>query len=50
MDIRDEAKKELNNLCSASVMCAFDIIGREYLNGETAFVNDSDGLYDLIDK
>lgn len=50
MDIRDEAKKELNNLCSASVMCAFDIIGRDYLNGETAFTNDLDGIYDLIDQ
>ena len=50
MDIRDEAKKELKNMCSASVMCAFNIIGREYLNGETAFVNDLDGIYDLIDQ
>lgn len=50
MDSREEAKKELNNLCSASIMCAFDIIGRDYLNGETAFTNDLDGIYDLIDQ
>lgn len=41
-------KKGLNNLCSASVMCAFDIIGRDYLNGETAFTNDLDGIYEEI--
>ena len=50
MDSREEAKKELNNLCNASIMCAFDIIGRDYLHGETAFTNDLDGIYDLIDQ
>lgn len=47
---REQAKQELNKLSTASIMCAFDIIGRDYLNGETAFMNDLDGLYDLIDQ
>ena len=50
MDLRDKAKNNLDKLSTASVMCAFDIIGRDYLDGETSFVNHSDGIYDLIEQ
>lgn len=50
MDLRDKAKSNLDKLSTTSVMCAFDIIGRDYLGGETSFVNNSDGLYELIEQ
>ena len=50
MDLREKAKNNLDKLSTASVMCAFDIIGRDYLDGETSFVNHSDGIYDLIEQ
>lgn len=50
MDIIEKAKANIDKLSTAGVMCAFDIVGREYLNNETSFVNHSDGLYDLIQQ
>ena len=50
LDIREQAKNNLDRLPTASIMCAFDIIGRDYLNGEASFMNHSDGIYDLIEQ
>lgn len=52
MDLKDKAINRIKNneLSTADIMCAFDIIGRDYLNGETSFVNHSDGVYDLIEQ
>ena len=30
------------------LMCAFDMVGVEYLGGEAVYYNDVDGLYELI--
>ena len=50
LDIREQAKNNLDKLSTESVMCAFDIIGRDYLNGEASFVNNSNGIYDLMEQ
>ena len=48
MDLREQAKNKLDKLSTSDIMCAFDIIGRDYLDGETSFVNHADSIYDLI--
>ena len=49
MDLIEQARNNLDKLPTASVMCAFDIIGREFLNGEISFINHSDDIYELIE-
>lgn len=50
MDLREQAKNKLDKLSTSDIMCAFDIIGRDYLDGETSFVNHADSIYDLIEQ
>lgn len=46
----EKARSYIKSLPINTTLCAFDIIGRDYLDGESAFYNDLDGLYDLIDQ
>ena len=50
MDLREQAIKKIQNneLSTDEIMCAFDIIGNEYLGGEMSYINNFDGLCELI--
>ena len=50
MDLRDKAIQRIKNneLTNTDIMCAFDLIGYEYLNGEISYLNDLNGFTDLI--
>ena len=50
MDLREQAIQRIDNheLSIIDIMCAFDIIGGEYLGGEISYMNNFDGLCDLI--
>ena len=37
-----------NELSTSDILCAFDIIGAEYLGGETSYLNHFDGFSELI--
>ena len=50
MDLIEQAIKRIENneLSATDIMCAFDIIGNEYLGGEISYMNDFNGFIDLI--
>ena len=50
MSMRQSAIQRIlnNELSTADILCAFDIIGNEYLGGEQSYLNHFDGITDLI--
>ena len=50
MDLREQAIQRVKNneISITNILCAFDIIGREYLNGELAYTNTFDDFFNLI--
>lgn len=44
----DKAREIISRLPTSVAMCAYDIIGREYLDGETVYMNHVDGIESLI--
>ena len=50
MDLKEKAIKRIDNneLPDTDIMCAFDLIGYEYLGGEISYLNNFNGFCDLI--
>ena len=50
MDLREQAIKriEKKELSTIDIMCAFDIIGADYLGGEICYCNNFNGFCELI--
>ena len=51
MDLITQARNKILNgdLDTSEKMCAFDIVGKKYLDGEMCFMNHEDGLESLKD-
>lgn len=51
MDLREQAIERINNneINICNIMVAFDIIGREYLNGECAYTNTFNDFCNLME-
>lgn len=48
--MKELAIQKINNkeVSTATIMCAFDIVGNEFLGGEMSYINHFDGISDLI--
>lgn len=49
MDLREQAKNKLDKLSTSDIICAFDIIGNEFLGGEMCYFNNLQSFCELID-